>query len=164
VFKSPRIPRNSSGFTLLELLITGVIISILAATAIPAFSVWLPGYRLKTATRDLFSNLQLAKLTAIKTNQSTSVSFTASQAQYTVSGVNKTVSLDDYGSGVKFDDPTHSETFPASPITFNSTGMLGTLGTPSVYLSNGNNSAYYKIECVSTGAIRMEKWSGSGWE
>ncbi|MBW1729724.1 MAG: GspH/FimT family pseudopilin [Deltaproteobacteria bacterium] len=54
------------GFTTLELLCALMMLGILAALAFPAFSNWMPTYRLKAATQDLFSNLQLAKATAIE--------------------------------------------------------------------------------------------------
>jgi prepilin-type N-terminal cleavage/methylation domain-containing protein len=40
-----------SGFTLIEVLMTIVVLAILAAVAVPGFSVWLPNYRLKAAAR-----------------------------------------------------------------------------------------------------------------
>ncbi|MGD9076356.1 MAG: prepilin-type N-terminal cleavage/methylation domain-containing protein, partial [Desulfobacteraceae bacterium] len=61
-----RIRKKESGFSLIELLVIIVIIAILAAIAIPAFSAWLPNYRLRQAARDVYSNLQRAKVNAIK--------------------------------------------------------------------------------------------------
>ncbi|MBW2129982.1 MAG: prepilin-type N-terminal cleavage/methylation domain-containing protein, partial [Deltaproteobacteria bacterium] len=61
--------KKQEGFTLLELIMTMVILAILATIAIPTFSVWLPEYRLKKAARDLYSNIQLAKMQAVRTNR-----------------------------------------------------------------------------------------------
>lgn len=55
----------SHGFTFLELAITLVIIAAAVTISIPAFSRWLPNYRLRGAAQDLASNMQLAKMTAI---------------------------------------------------------------------------------------------------
>ena len=64
-----------SGFTLIEVLMTIVVLAILAAVAVPGFSVWLPNYRLKAAARDMVSNFQLAKLTAVKRNINCTITF-----------------------------------------------------------------------------------------
>ena len=154
-------PKNKSGFTIIELAITLMIIGIMASIAIPSFSVWLPSYRLKSAARELYSNLQLAKLTAVRQNQNCSITFSTSPDQYVISGVTKTVVLADYGSGVKFDDPTHSKTFETSPLTFNARGLSN---SGYVYLSNDKNSAYYRATPLTSGAIKLEKWDGSDFE
>jgi len=64
-----------SGFTFIEVLMTIVVLAILAAVAVPGFSVWLPNYRLKAAARDMVSNFQLAKLTAVKRNTNCAITF-----------------------------------------------------------------------------------------
>ena len=67
-----------SGFTVVELLIAIAMIAVVAAIAVPNFIDWLPDYRLRSATHDLFSNFQKAKLTAIKRNVNTAVCFHSS--------------------------------------------------------------------------------------
>ena len=67
--------KNEKGFTLIEVLVVISLISIMASIAIPGYSVWLPNYRLKNASRDLLSNFQLAKLTSIKKNCNCAITF-----------------------------------------------------------------------------------------
>ena len=69
---------RKDGFTLIELLIIIIVLGVLAAIAIPVFSVWLPNYRLRQAAQDMFSNFQLAKLTAIRRNSNCTVTFNES--------------------------------------------------------------------------------------
>jgi Tfp pilus assembly protein FimT len=70
-----QVPAPQAGFTLIELMVICVLAAILAAISLPGFSQWLPNYRLKSATRDAFSNFQLAKLTAIRAGANCTVTF-----------------------------------------------------------------------------------------
>lgn len=72
---TPVAGNRESGFTVIEVMVVIAIIGIMSAIAIPAFSTWLPNYRLRSAARDLYSNFQLAKLTAIKNNTYCAVTF-----------------------------------------------------------------------------------------
>ena len=67
--------KGNSGVTLIELMMVIGIFAVLAAVAVPNFVIWLPNYRLKQAARDLLSNFQLARLTAIKMNTCCSITF-----------------------------------------------------------------------------------------
>lgn len=67
--------KDQSGFTITELVIAVGIGAVLAGIAIPALSSWAPKYRLKRAARDVFSNFQLAKMTAIKENKACTITF-----------------------------------------------------------------------------------------
>ncbi|GAB4342351.1 MAG: hypothetical protein Kow0089_17330 [Desulfobulbaceae bacterium] len=58
-----------AGFTTVEVMITLVIIAIAAALTGPAILSMAPNMALKTAAQDLFSNIQEAKITAIKENR-----------------------------------------------------------------------------------------------
>ena len=111
-----------SGFTLIEVFMTIVILAILAAVAVPGFSVWLPKYRLKAAARDVVSNFQLAKMGAIKNNRVWAVVFDpgVTPGRYFICSddngdgwngppamggndvVDKAVDLASYGKGVDF--------------------------------------------------------------
>ena len=66
---------RSPGFTVVELMMVIAMIGLVTAIAVPNFIDFLPDYRLRSATRDLFSNFQKAKLTAIKRNVNTAVCF-----------------------------------------------------------------------------------------
>jgi prepilin-type N-terminal cleavage/methylation domain-containing protein len=159
---STRIRRNESGFTMMELITVSAVLAILAAAAIPAFAVWLPNYRLKTAVRDLYSNMQLVRLTAVKDNTTRSIVFSANPDQYQFfsSGATRTVLMSEYGSGVNFDDPTHGLTFDLATLSFSARGTCDD-GTGWVYLSNEKNSAYYRVSPLISGAVSLQKYNGT---
>jgi prepilin-type N-terminal cleavage/methylation domain-containing protein len=178
---------KKNGFTLIELLITFVILGIMVSIAIPGFSRWMPGYRLKSATRDLYSNMQLAKMGAVKNNGEWAVLFNAGGGSYQVisggadrdystAGDNtteKTITLSDYESGVIYGHGTATTpigttfgdeiTFNANTVVFNSRGMINSITGGYVYLQNNKNNTY-AVGALGTGVILMKKWTSTAWE
>ncbi|MBW1692494.1 MAG: prepilin-type N-terminal cleavage/methylation domain-containing protein [Deltaproteobacteria bacterium] len=66
---------KKDGFTLMELLVTMLVLAIVVTITIPVFARWLPNYRLRASVRDLYSNLQLAKITAIRKSMNCTMTF-----------------------------------------------------------------------------------------
>ena len=60
--------KHKTGFTLIELVVVIGIFGILAIVAVPSVSSFLPGYRLNATARELRTNLQLARATAVRRN------------------------------------------------------------------------------------------------
>ena len=153
--------QKRSGFTLIELTIVIVLLAILAAVSVPNFLSWLPKYRLKSAARDLYSNLHLAKMSAIKANKNYRVKYYKNPDRYMVDLLNKTIRLSDYGSGITFQGP-NNQTFAVAAITFNSRGSSN---SGYAYLSNSGKTAYYRVGPLTSGAIKLQKWSGgTSWK
>ena len=153
--------QKRSGFTLIELSIVIVLLTILAGVGVPNFLSWLPKYRLKRAARDLSSNLHLAKMSAIKANKDCRVNYYKNPDRYTVDLLKKTIRLSDYKSGITFCGPKN-QTFAVPTLTFNS---RGTSNSGYAYLSNSGNTAYYRVGPLTSGAIKLQKWSGgTSWK
>lgn len=76
VFRKEYRRAHNKAFTLVEMLIVISIMAIITAIAVPGFISWLPDYRLKAATRDMFSNFQKAKMLAVKSMDNIAVTFT----------------------------------------------------------------------------------------
>jgi len=177
--------KAASGFTMIEVLVTIIIIGILASLAIPGFSRWLPNYRLRGAARDLYSSLQLAKTGAIKERAQWAVAFDGGTNSYKIwsGGADrvygtggddveyKSVSLPDYGSNVSFGPGSATSSVegggitavPATPIIFNSRGFTTDETTIFAYLTNSKNTSY-GVGTLASGAVIIRKWNGSAWE
>ena len=67
---------NKKGVTLIELIVVFAIIAIGAVLAVPNLGPWLANYRLRTATRDIASNLRTAQMRAVSNNYFYQVDFT----------------------------------------------------------------------------------------
>ena len=178
--------KNERGVTLMEILLIFIILAVLAAVAIPTFSVWVPNYRLKSAARDLYSNLQMAKMGAVNKNGDWAVILdkTGSQGRYVIASgrgengvwdgpdgddpIEKTVDLANY-KGVSFGHGNAGEpvgdsfgdgiTYLGNVAVFNPRGT-GKAGY--VYLQNSKNTAY-AVGTRSSGAILLRKWTNTGW-
>ena len=153
--------QKRSGFTLIELAVVIVLLAILAGVGVPNFLSWLPKYRLKIAARDLYSNLQLAKMSAIKANKDCRVNYYTNPDRYKVDLLNKTIKLSDYKSGITFCGPNNQK-FAVPTITFNS---RGTGNSGYAYLTNSGKTAYYRVGPLTSGAIKLQKWGGgTSWK
>jgi type IV fimbrial biogenesis protein FimT len=175
--------KREQGFTLIELMITIIILSVLLGLAIPGFSRWLPNYRLRGAARDIYSNLQYAKMTAVKDRAGCGVLFDVASSRYQVisSGPNrtfestsgsvggddvvlKTVNFSEYGSGVAYGHGSagtaigsgfdNDVTFPGDGIVFDSRGMVL---SPSGAVSTGDYYVYVQNNKNNTYAVGV--WS-----
>ncbi|MFZ7111338.1 MAG: pilus assembly FimT family protein [Desulfatiglandales bacterium] len=169
---------NKKGFTLIEMVVVIGVMAILGAVAVPSFLAWLPDSRLKAAARDLYSNMQKAKMDAIRSNSNYRLVFDQGAGRYQLQdnggAVKKIVTLADYHNGVDygFGHATGNATvgggpLPGSPITYvDSDATFNSRGTGEagyVYLSNSKNTAY-AIGTRSSGSVVLRKWDGANWK
>ena len=75
---------HKRGFTLLELLLVLLIVSLLVAVVPPLFSGAVPGVKLKAAVRDLAAALRLARNQSISHDVETQVSLNLETPAYTI--------------------------------------------------------------------------------
>jgi prepilin-type N-terminal cleavage/methylation domain-containing protein len=152
--------RNKEGFSLLELMIVIAIIAILSAIVTPNILAWYRAQGLRSAVVELQSDLQMAKMSAIKQNNDCSLIIDTGAGSYNIDCTGKTVSLGTYPGGVVFGSPDGTAT--AGVLTFSSRGLCSPFG--SVYLTNQDNSAYYRTMVLISGGVVTSKWNGANWE
>ena len=165
--------KKQAGFTLAELMMTIVIGAILIAIAVPAINNWLPNYRLRAAARDLYSTLQRARLLAVKENTTVQVRFdnTVTPGFYYFDTTDDDIftagefriDLSTYGSGVDFGTGNAAQNWNSSACTQAtaiSFGSRGTANAGSVYLQNQNADVCYAITTITSGSVKLRKYTG----
>ncbi|MBI5559138.1 MAG: GspH/FimT family protein [Deltaproteobacteria bacterium] len=164
---------RKAGFSLVELLVVVAVIGIVASIATPGVMSMVPRYRLKIAARDLYSNLQKARLLAVKENRDISVRFdsVASPGFYYYDIDNDgvwdanefNVRFSIYGSGVDYGNGNATLNWSGAAIaqapvlTFSS---RGTANSGSVFLDNGNADISYAVTVQTTGGVKIRMYSG----
>ena len=175
-----KILKTATGFTLFEVLIVIAILSIVAAFAVPMTMSWLPNYRLKSAARGLYSNMQKAKSEAVKRNCSVGITF--STVTFPAEGGGYTVFLDD-GAGTAGNatqdagETTLFQVAMPSGCTLSQASFNGGLSTGynsrglplgnrigSAILRN-NSSVWYRMALSNSGYPKITKSSdGINWD
>ncbi|MDY0132739.1 MAG: prepilin-type N-terminal cleavage/methylation domain-containing protein [Desulforegulaceae bacterium] len=155
--------KNSDGFTMIELLIVIAIIGIVVSLAIGGYKELIPKARVKSAARELKSNLEKAKMAAVKKNQNCLVVFNYSgrsaKACFDGNKDNKCESTDDEivfnfkadsKSGLEFKNVNFAKNF----FLFGSRGLPNITDTSKVKFTN--DSGYgITIEVTPTGRIKI---------
>ena len=197
--------KREAGFTLMEIMVATAIFAILCAIAVPNYIGWLPGHRLRSAAADIRSNLQLAKMRAIKENRYYAVVFDPQNGDYKIfdcgpngtyesgNGVSangddvkiKTVSLNEYGSGVSYGHTPATKNVPgnAFPGSFDNvsytvpavgnvamfapTGLAqtsaGAFSSGYVYIANSRSQTCAVGTNSVAGNIVSRTWTDGDW-
>lgn len=137
------------GFTLIEVLIITAIIGVLTTIAVLNFGGIIDSYKVRGAASQLYSEMQMARLRAIKEGKEVKVRFTAADAFYavtTVGGRIKSVNLSNEYSGLKMCNAVNVE--------FNPNGTTN-IGGPGATISKGSKSQRVYISSSGTGNIRI---------
>lgn len=163
--------KKSKGFTLIELTIVIGIISILSMIVTPLISKTIPNYRLKGTAKDIFSNMQKAKLEAIRQNANVIITYTT--GTYTKAGGvgSYSVFVDNGDGGGTADNDTRdgsetilfsgtmpkdvslfTTTFAADSTGFNGQGLPISWGSVQVR----NTNRWYRITVSSAGYIKLD--------
>lgn len=157
------------GFTIIELIIVICLISMLTAIAVPSFIQWLPNYRLKAAVRDLYSDMQKARMEAVKTNRNVFITFVSGgyNAAGQVGSYQVFVDVDANGLFNAGDRTLAQKNMPKNVSLYQITGLSGNTtagynprGLPCTALGNvefRNSSRYYKATLSNAGNVKIEQ-------
>ncbi len=173
-FTRHSILEKKGGFTLLEIIVVVAILSIISAISIPSINSWRQNLQLNRATRDIYSNLQKAKLEAIKTRTYCMASFDAAGYEIYLDNndnflldagdtVISIVSLSDYdnvsfdtskggGDGFTFSSPNDGIAFSVTGLPRNS---AGTLGSGTIFLKQDHRNKTAEIRITKAGSIKI---------
>jgi type II secretion system protein H len=154
--------RGMRGFTLTEMVIVVVVIGIIAAMAVPSFLSYIPKLKVKSAARDIVSQMRLARSRSVAERKPYGVYFDVANNCYclfedTDNPAAQTYTLAD--STIKSDtleaDVTLvSCTYTNACVVFNSTGAASTSGDLKLVTSDG--SILMSINTLaSTGRVRL---------
>jgi type IV fimbrial biogenesis protein FimT len=127
----------SRGFTLIELMVVVTIAAVMLGIAVPSFTGFVAGQRVKTAASEFAMAVVFARAEAIKRNADVTITAAASGATgwqdgWTVAAGGTALSTQSAYSGLVFSGPT-------SAITFKSSGRLSSaVATMTITGQNSN--------------------------
>ncbi len=151
-----RVPKNNSGFTLLEMLVTAVIVGVIAAVTLPNLLGFLNRNRINDAMGQVEGALKEAQKQAIRTGKSCSITVNANAIVNPVSN-GCLLSNRDLNNLIQL-------TSSRASITFSGKGNI-TLPAPVIVISMANGNGTNQQRCVviqnSLGSIRTGIYSGT---
>lgn len=160
--KKSQILLTPKGFTLIEMMITILVMAILSSVA----GFYILDHRrnvsLKEAVYKISGNLHTTKANAIGDKTSYSINFnTPVVDQYTLTSNNEIVDLSALFGAVTFTaNPDASADAFTNTITFNSRGICTASG--QIYMTN-QDGHIYRIQTSGAGGISIQMWNGVNW-
>ena len=178
-------PKSQSGFSLMELMIVIAIIGLLSAISIPR--LFNPEHKASKAARELMGDMQWTRISAIKSNQNWAIVFVPGNNNYLIcsdSGgddwastgnntIEKTISFATSAAGVQYGAGIATAPMDATPfgdgVTYNIGGDPNVLTfdpggiCPLGYVYLFYGEASYAVGTLTTGIVRIRRWSGGAW-
>jgi type IV fimbrial biogenesis protein FimT len=141
------------GVTLLELVIVMVIIALGAVALAPNIGAWLPGYRLRSASRDIVSTLRVAQMKAVSNNQEHRVLFNPGAGTYILQRNSGGWIADGASQPLPSGIQINSITFAGNNAQFNTNSSSS---SGSITLRNSKGTTKRITLTPSTGRVRVE--------
>ncbi len=171
---------DRAGFSFSELMIVMAMVAILSAIATPSILRGLPEKRLKNAARNLYADMQRARLQAVQENRKISVKFETGPEgdfYYFDTDANGTFTAGEfrrnlyeygdvsYGFGKATKD-WHGDDIPSDrdPVDNATFKPTGTVGAGSVFLENSKKYTCYAVTRINYGAVTIRHFNGEKWD
>ena len=172
---------NNAGFSLTDLMIVTAIISVIAGVATPNIKNIMQAYKLRMASTDLVSYMNMAKTRSAKQNLQWNIDLNPSvfngyevyyndahNKKVVVASINfnacdnKSLYNKCYGGDILYRSPDQSSMCATKELKFFPNGLTNVC---SIFLSNKRHNGYHRLDLLSaSGIIRTQKWNGSSWE
>ena len=137
--------KNSFGLTIMELIITMTLLAILIAVASPLLAQFSSGYKIRGAAREVATDLQFARLLAVKENNTYQVIFNSNSYQV--------VRADNFiAKGRDFSIDYPEITLSNATVVFNSRGNV-TSGAGTITVSHPMGTK--NVTVSSTGRVKL---------
>lgn len=158
----------SQGFTIIELVVAITIFVIMATIAVPRYQNLVRNH----SADELVSELNLARMIAIRRQTTVAVTFAGGTSQCTVTWIGddqgtvrtKTVDLGNSGEQFRFDasppgggTPAANNSFGFSPLGFISADGANVSG--NVYLTSADGTKSFQIQTTIAGAIMISRYN-----
>jgi len=180
-------PRNrEQGFTLVECMTVVAIMVIVTAIATPQIMSGRPDKQLKAAARDLYSNMQMAKTIAIRSNSDTAIIFDIANNRYglcdewdssSCAGTLQYTSFTGYGYGIQYGHIPATQTATTLPgtefgdnVSYNPPDNIvvfnpgAAANSGYVYLNHQDATNTYAVGTHTSGFVVLRRWEGGSWD
>jgi type IV fimbrial biogenesis protein FimT len=179
--------RQSTGFTLIELILVTAVLALLTIIATPSIKGLIVTIRVNAAIRDLASDMQWARMKAVAENNDYWITFNAADNSYSIYDDNdndgpeadelvKTISIPANHNGIEYGYITGTKGpngntitdeigFPSDKLRFYSRGTTNSEGylylIPTEDLSTNNHNRMRALNVVQTGRIRVYRYDAN---
>lgn len=165
------VPLSQKGYTLLETMIVLAITASLLTVGVATFSTQIAHNYLTDAGRQIISDLRLIRQRAITEGVSGPIRFDAEGRKYLLPGLGERALPPQVRFGLREGVPPLPDTvlpddgisFRENALTFQPNGTMMGLGG-AVYLTNDSiQNETIAISVVTTGRVKIRRWSGNAW-